>query len=120
VTATPLPTDEVTHEERRIAMLAHLLGIVTLPLGPLLVCMRHSKSGFVRFHSLQAMFFQLALMAVWLVAGVLAFSFIGLIFVPFVMVAQVGYPLLAAIKTRRGEWFKYRFVGDWTLEFAEL
>src|SRR4051794_3434584 len=85
----PAPvTADPTAEERLLAALAHVLGIVTLFAGPLvMMCTRVKRSPYVRRHIVSALNFQLTLLIVtvvtlgvggiayavaWAVAGVAA------------------------------------------------
>lgn len=82
-----VPSDP-TAEQRVLAALAHLLGIVTLFIGPLaMMCTRARRSPYIRHHIVSALNFQLTLLLVtvvtfgvgavvyavaWAVAGVAA------------------------------------------------
>lgn len=82
------PTADPTAEQRLLAALAHVLGIVTLFVGPLvMMCTRAKRNPYVRQHIAAALNFQLTLLMVtivtfgiggiayavaWIVAGVAA------------------------------------------------
>lgn len=63
----PAPGAPTTSEERTLAMLAHVLQIVTGFIGPLILFFVKRDSRFVRYHSLMALFWQLLVMAFWFV-----------------------------------------------------
>lgn len=59
-----LPTNS---EERSLGMLAHVLQIFSWFIGPLIIYFVRRDSRFVRYHALQAVFWQLTLVAVGMV-----------------------------------------------------
>jgi uncharacterized Tic20 family protein len=64
----------VNSEERNLAMLAHVLQIFTGFVGPLILYFVKRESRFVRYHSLMALFWQLVVMAFWMVIMVVFFA----------------------------------------------
>jgi uncharacterized Tic20 family protein len=74
----PPVTADPAAEERVFAALAHVLGIVTLFVGPLvMMCTRANRSSYVRGHIVSALNFQLTLLiltAVTLGVGALAYT----------------------------------------------
>jgi uncharacterized Tic20 family protein len=71
-------TADPTAEQRLLAALAHVLGIVTLFVGPLvMMCTRAKRSPYVRGHIVSALNFQLTLLLVTIVTlgvGALAYA----------------------------------------------
>ncbi|HAY33000.1 MAG TPA: DUF4870 domain-containing protein [Ignavibacteria bacterium] len=130
-----------TSEERTLSLLCHLsmlLGGILLPI--IIWATQKSKSQFVRFHSLQAIFFQIML-GVIIVFGVIIFlilmlasgfglgelnnqgnsdmpvfimifmfSFYGFIFL-FVF-AAIGYSIYIGLKAYKGELVRVIFIGN--------
>lgn len=99
----PLPEftlPEPTREERTLGMLAHVLQIVSWLIAPLIIFFVRRDSRFVRYHALQAVFFQLLMMFVW--AAVLIALFAGF-FVALarhqgaISPAAIGFPVLFLI-----------------------
>ncbi|MBS1518124.1 MAG: DUF4870 domain-containing protein [Bacteroidetes bacterium] len=127
------------HEEKTFAMLSHLsllLGGIILPI--IIWATQRDKSRFVRFHSLQAIFYHLMLAVI-----IFFFVLIALIFVlisgignlnnpgnssmpPFLIfllisfyafiillaLAAVAYSIYIAVKAYRGERIKIFFIGN--------
>jgi uncharacterized Tic20 family protein len=56
---------EPTREERTLGMLAHVLQIVSWLIAPIIIFLVRRDSRFVRYHALQAVFFQLLVMLFW-------------------------------------------------------
>ena len=98
--AAPVGPPPVTRDECTLGMLAHVLQIFSWLIGPAIIFLVRRDSKFVRYHALQALFFQLLVMMVWaasvlaLIAGALAaLAHRGHASMP----AAVALPLLALI-----------------------
>lgn len=104
---------EVPSEEKTMAMLAHLLGIFTSFLGPLIIYLLKRDSKFVAFHSLQALFFQLGVLVVSSIASLLTAVLIGCLLLPLIWIGALVYVIIATVRSYNGEWFEYWLVGQW-------
>lgn len=127
-----------TSEERNWAMLSHLsilLNLFTGFLGPvaslIIYLVYKDRSRYVAYQSLQATIFQLItwvgagllIGAIWLVTAALSIVLVGLLCIPFALLATVlfliaplaslVYGVYAAVKCSDGEDFRYWLVGDW-------
>ena len=130
----PIPTSQ----EENWAMLAHLsilFNIFTYILGPVLALIIYlvykDRSRYIAYQSLQSTIFQLIVWvgvglvigAIWLVTAVLSIFGIGLLLIPFALLATIFllaapfasliYGIYAGIKCSHGEDFRYWLVGDW-------
>lgn len=110
----------LTADERLWAMLAHLsalLGYVVLLgqyIAPLVIYLVYrERSRFVAFHALQALYFQLALLILWVIVFILTFITCGLgaIFALVPIVLNLVFVLIAAIRAYNGEWYELPLVG---------
>jgi uncharacterized Tic20 family protein len=110
----------LTPEERTWAMLAHLsalLGYVVVLgqyIAPLVIYLVYrERSRFVAFHALQALYFQLALLLLWIVVFVatLVTCGLGAIFAVVPIVLNLVFVLMAAIRANSGEWYELPLVG---------
>jgi uncharacterized Tic20 family protein len=124
--------------EHNWAMIAHLsilLNLVTGVLGPVVALIIYlvyrDRSRYIAYQSLQSTIFQLIVWvgvglvigAIWLFTGVLSVFLIGLLLVPFALLATLFllvvpfgsliYGVYAGIKCSDGEDFRYWLVGDW-------
>ena len=83
VTAPPPPTTgEAPQDQRTMSLLAHLLGIVTGPIGALiiwLVSKDDASKGFVVDQSKEALNFQITVFIAIVISWILAFVLIGLL-----------------------------------------
>ncbi|MFB9836827.1 DUF1707 and DUF4870 domain-containing protein [Actinoallomurus acaciae] len=99
----PVPASpaDPTAEQRLLAALAHVLGIATLFVGPLvMMCTRARRSPYVRHHIASALNFQLTLLAVTVVT-------LGIGAVVYAVAWAVG--LVAAFLALAGTPFRYPF-----------
>jgi uncharacterized Tic20 family protein len=99
--ATPQAIPDPTAEQRLLAALPHVLGIVTLFVGPLvMMCTRARRSPYVRQHIAAALNFQLTL----LIVTVVTFGVGGIAYAVAWAVAGV-----AALIALTGTPFRYPF-----------
>lgn len=108
-------------DERNMAMLAHLLGIVSglvtgmLFIGPLIIYLiRKDQSRFVRHHAADALNLTLTALIVTIAASavgclltvIVVGFFIFLLLIPYGILLLV-YMIIAALAANRGEWYSY-------------
>ncbi|QGQ19012.1 DUF4870 domain-containing protein [Cellulomonas sp. JZ18] len=103
---------------RTWAVLAHLLPLLLLFVGPLLVWLAwRRRDEFVAHHARESLNFQITALGLLLVTALLAVAGpAALDAVPYVVaVAAVVVQVVAAVAAARGAWFRYpvsvRFVG---------
>ncbi len=99
----------VTSDERLVAVGSHLLGHFTKFIGPLVVFLVKRDSKFVQFHSLQAIFFQLALAVVYGILG--SIWVLGWPFMVAVWIADLVLVIIACVRSYHGDWWEYPVVG---------
>ena len=113
VTAPPPPTTgEAPQDQRTMSLLAHLLGIVTGPIGALiiwLVSKDDASKGFVVDQSKEALNFQITVFIAIVISWILAFVLIGLLLMPLVGIANLVLCIMAAMKANNGEAYRYPF-----------
>ena len=136
---TTLP--EPTQDERTMAMLAHILQLFGGFIGPLIIYFVKRESRFVAFHSLQAVFWQLAWM-VFFFCGIILAVLTALavasggsknespaVFGAFVLVwvGAMGFSMLNlvlaiyfAIRASQGKWAEYPLVARWARQVAGI
>jgi uncharacterized Tic20 family protein len=122
------PSEPMSAQEERtwsvVAHLSALAGLVGLmPFGALLVWLLYKdRSPRVRFHALQALWYQVAWIVIWVVASVLGLILtivtlgFGLILVlPVALLlwlAPMAHGCYAAYKVNEGEEYRYPFIAD--------
>jgi uncharacterized protein len=111
-------------DERTWSVVAHLsvlAGLVGLmPLGALAIWLVYKdRSRRVRFHALQALWYQVAWLVIlvvgWFVTLVLSLVVIGLLLVPVMLVASLVpfvHGCYAAYRVNQGEDYRYPFIAD--------
>ena len=137
---SPIVIPEPTHDERTLALLAHILQIFSGILAPLIIFCLNRDSRFVRFHALQALLWQLFYIAIFFLC-ILIFVFtlfatslhhppgphagppaLLLVSIPLIgLFAMGGWTLnlilgiVYGLKAYRGEWAAYPVFGSWLL-----
>ena len=113
VTVPPPPTTgEAPQDQRTMSLVAHLLGIVTGPIGALiiwLVSKDDASKGFVVDQSKEALNFQITVFIAIVISWILAFVLIGLLLMPLVGIANLVLCIIAGIKANNGESYRYPF-----------
>jgi|SRR5271170_1213383 len=137
----PPAAAELTQDEKAYAGLAHALMISTWWIGPLIIYFIRRESRFVRFHALQALFWQIIFTLLYVVGMVVFFAlmFSTVLSMPQGKTTQppqfptaffVAFPLywliimgsfaitmtlgiMYCLKAMRGEWAGYPLVGRW-------
>ena len=98
-------------EERTWAILAHLLGIASGWLGPLVILLAFRGRGrYLEHQAKESLNFQLTLVLAVLVGvgiAIVTFGFGALAVVPVLVVAQLLFPILAGVAASRFEWYRY-------------
>ncbi|SFJ61307.1 hypothetical protein SAMN05216275_110161 [Streptosporangium canum] len=95
-------------DDTTMAMLAHLLGLLTWFVGPLVVYLaKKDDSPYVRDQAAEALNFQLTLMIAYFVSWILAFVLIGFILMFVVWIGSIILMIVAAVAASRGERYRY-------------
>jgi uncharacterized protein len=106
---TAMPAEQ----ERDWALAAHLGSFLAayVALGflcPLVVLLAKGKaSPYVRHHAIESLNFQLTALGAAIVAGLLAFVYVGLILLPFIVIGYIVLVIMAGIAAYRGELYRY-------------
>jgi uncharacterized Tic20 family protein len=109
--ATPQPLNP--QDEKLWATLIHLsplvAGVIGFPfLGPLIgYLVLRDRGPFVRWHTAQALNFQLTLLIGYVIGLLLAIVVIGFFIIVAVWVASIVFMIIAAIAANRGEYYSY-------------
>lgn len=134
----PSPQPISPSSEHNWSMIAHLsifLNTFSLILGPIVALIIYlaykDRSRYIAYQSLQALIFQLItwigagllIGVIWLVTTALSIVLVGLLCIPFALLATfiipvipfaaLIYGVIAGIKCSQGEDFRYWLIGDW-------
>jgi uncharacterized Tic20 family protein len=133
---------EPTQDDRTMALMAHLLQIFTGFLGPLVIYFLRRQSRFVAFHSLQALFWQILVTALYIVGALLmVFTMVAgnaqgggqgpsggtiALFVLFwvatflVSIVNLVVAVYFTVKASKGEWAENPLVARWARRAAGI
>ncbi len=110
----PAPSGTASQEDRTMALIAHLLGIVTWFVGPLIIWLinkDNSSKAFVIDQSKEALNFQITLTIAYVIAFILTIISLGLLFfVPtLIWIGNLVFCILGGVKANNGESYRYPF-----------
>jgi uncharacterized Tic20 family protein len=104
-------------DEKTTAMICHLLGLVgyVIPFGnivaPLVLWqMKKEGSPYIDYHGKEAVNFQIALTVYIFIAALSIMVLIGIVLAPLVGIAGLVLMIMAAIKAKDGENYRYPFI----------
>tara|TARA_B110000093_G_scaffold10126_1_gene9656 strand:+ start:2639 stop:3058 length:420 start_codon:yes stop_codon:yes gene_type:complete len=109
-----LPSTEVK-ADHTIGMLCHLLSLTLLlgvPLGNILVpltvwLIKRDEDQFVDLCGKESLNFQISMTIYMVIAGFLILLFVGLFMIPILMILNIVYTIIAAIKASQGTSYTY-------------
>jgi uncharacterized protein len=97
-----------SNDDRNLAMLAHLLGIVSGFIGALIIWLiKKDQSAFIDEQGKEALNFQITMLIAFVVAGMLMVILIGALLMPLLFVANLVFCILAAVAVSKGEHYRY-------------
>lgn len=106
----PLPEGESSQEDRTIALLAHLSGVVLSFIVPLIVWLIHRDKpdhAFLTDQAKEALNFQITMAIAFLACSVLTLIVIGALLAPLVWLFDLIFCILAGIKANEGVAYRY-------------
>ncbi len=108
----PQPADAeqapVSKDAMNMAMLCHILAIITGFLGPLIIWLiKKDDTPFVDRHGKEALNFQLMVLIAMVASGLLSFVCIGFILMPVVGIVDLIFCIMAAVSASRGQEYRY-------------
>jgi len=108
----PPPSGTAPQEDRTIALLTHLSGILfgfIVPLVIWLVNKDRSDKGWLNDQAIEALNFQITLFIAVVVSWVLMFVLIGFLLLPLLVIANLVFCIIAGMKANSGEAYRYPF-----------
>ena len=103
---------DVPQDQKTMAMLAHLLGILTGFLGPLIIWLINKdkpEAAFVNDQAKEALNFQITLLIVYIVGIVLSIILIGIFINLAAWIACLVFSILGGMKANEGVEYRYPF-----------
>ncbi len=102
------PKQEVSQDAKNMAMLCHLLGLLTNFIGPLVLWLvKKDDDPFIDRQGKEALNFQITVAIAGIVSGLLAFVCIGIILGLVVCVLDLVFSIVACVKSSKGEDYRY-------------
>ncbi|MBB1060981.1 DUF4870 domain-containing protein [Marilutibacter spongiae] len=108
----PAATDAAGTDDRNLAMLTHLSGLLFSIVMPLVVWLMNKDNpakAYLNAQAKEALNFQITVLIAFVVSFVLTFVLIGALLMPLVGLANLILCIVAAVKTANGEDFRYPF-----------
>lgn len=113
VTAPPsTPAGAASQEDKTLAMLTHLSGIILSFIVPLVIWLTNkdkTDKAFLNDQAKEALNFQITIAIAWFVAIVLSALLIGFLLYPVIMVVNLIFCILAGLKANEGVAYRYPF-----------
>ena len=103
-------TGTPSKDDCNIALLAHLLGIFTGFVGPLIIwLLKKDSSTFVAEESKEALNFQITMAIAFIVSGLLFIIVIGIVLMPILVLLNIVFCIVGAMAASKGNHYKYPF-----------
>ncbi len=97
-----------TQEERTLALLCHLGGIIGGFLVPLIIWLiKKDQSRFLDDQAKEALNFQLTVLIASVISAASVFVFIGIVLFPAVMVLNIVFCVLGGTAANQGKLYRY-------------
>ena len=97
-----------SQDSRNMAMLCHLLGLLTCFVGPLILWLiKKDEDEFVNCQGKEALNFQITVLLASIVSGLLTMVCIGFVLAIVVGVADLVFSIMACVKSSKGEDYRY-------------
>ena len=99
-----------SNDDKNIATITHIGGTVFSFVPSLIVwILKKDENPYIEDQAKEALNFQITMVLAYMLAGVLSWVLIGLIFFPVIWVLNIVFCIIAAISTSKGETYRYPF-----------
>ena len=108
----PAPTGTAPADQRTMALVAHILGIFTWFIGPLIIWMINkddSSKSFVTDQAKEALNFQITLLFGYIIGMVLSIILIGALLNLLLWIVCIIFSIIAGLAANKGEDYRYPF-----------
>lgn len=104
----PVVAASSVQDEKTMAMLAQLLGVLTGFIGPLIMYLiAKDDQPFLKHHAAEALNFHLTVLIGYVISFVLMLVIIGFITYFAILIAALVFGIMATIAANKGEWYRY-------------
>lgn len=99
-----------SNDDKNIATIIHLSGMLFSFVPSLVVwLLKKDDNTYIAVEAKEALNFQLSVVIAQLIAAVLVWVLIGFLLMPIIWLANIALCIIAAIKTSKGETYRYPF-----------
>lgn len=98
---------QITSDEKSLAMLAHLLGLFSGFIGPLIIYLIRKDSRFVHENARHSLNFQISVIIYSLISFILIFVLIGILLIIALAIFELVVIIIASVKSSDGKIYKY-------------
>lgn len=112
VNENPMTDSGISADDRNLAMIGHLLGILTGFIGALVIWIINKdrpEKAFVIDQAKEALNFQITIMIASIISGLLTLILIGFLFIPVIAIANLVLCIIAGLKAKDGIAYRYPF-----------
>ncbi len=104
VSGSAAPSKESTN----LALLCHLLGLLTSFIGPLILWLiKKDEDPFIEHHGREALNFQITTLIASIVGSILTVICVGFIMLIAVWAADIIFSIIACVAASKGQMYKY-------------
>lgn len=100
---------EVSSNDKNLAVLIHLSGILFSFIPSLIVWLLKKDSVYVADQSREALNFQITVLIAYIVSYILVIVLIGFMLLGIIWIANIILCILAAVASSKGEYYRYPF-----------
>ena len=102
------PAVTPTSDERTLAILAHILTIVSSFIAPLVIyLLKKDESAFVSEHAKESLNFQITMFILFMISFVLMLVLIGFLLIWLLSIANLVLVVIATIKANENKMYRY-------------
>jgi uncharacterized Tic20 family protein len=108
----PAPAGTASQEDRTLALITHLSGIILSFVVPLIIWLTNkdkADKGFLVDQAREALNFQITIAIAWVIAMALSVLLIGFLLYPIIIIVNLIFCILAGVKANEGVAYRYPF-----------
>ena len=104
------PTTIPTSDEKTMAILAHILALVSSFVGPLVIYLvKKDSSLYVTEHAKESLNFQITMFILYIISGILVIVLIGFLLISLLAITNFVLIIIATIKASENKMYRYPF-----------
>lgn len=108
----PPPAAGSSADDRNLALITHLSGIILSFIVPLIIWLMHkdrTDKAFLNDQAKEALNFQITILIGYVISWILIFVFIGILLWWLVWIVNLIFCIVAAVAVSKGESYRYPF-----------